>query len=641
MLESQNNYLNGKQNIALATVIIIIIGTLADYFSYYETFPKIQTVIVLIGFILYSLSIYLFFSSQRKLYKLSFAISAYTLILNILATPLFFNFLYPSYSNDSFTIFSKDYYAISVILVVSAYILGRVHLIIQFVISLTLIVFYFVFTQSPNLLINIATYLFSLIGVTVVLFFVTKYNDIFINKLNKVNLDTKTLFEQESVKNIKLQKFLNAQVVLAKEETFKTNNSTFSLSQFHTESLLEIYSNVVITIALSMETSRVSIWFFSEEREKIIRQIQFENNKLITQSTELKAVDFPIFFKAINARETILAIDAKHNKNTMEFKESYLDPLNIYSMMDCPIMLDGQIVGVICCEHQNEIANWDAEEIFFIESVTDYISMNIQNHIISNLLGNLKTKTKEIIDSITYAKRIQTAILPSEKIVERYLTNSFILYQPKDIIAGDFYWMEAMGDLIYFAAADCTGHGVPGAMISVICYNALNRSLKEFLLSEPGEILDKTRELVLEQFSKSHEDVKDGMDISLCVLNINTKELKWAGANSPLWLIKNNKLLIEKANKQPIGKCDNMVQFTTHTFQLEHNDTLYIFTDGYADQFGGEKDKKFKTSAMKSMLLQIQDESMIQQKILINKAFEVWKGDVEQVDDVCIIGLRI
>jgi hypothetical protein len=149
----------------------------------------------------------------------------------------------------------------------------------------------------------------------------------------------------------------------------------------------------------------------------------------------------------------------------------------------------------------------------------------------------LSEKNQEILDSINYAKRIQTAILPPNKLVKEYLNESFILYKPKDVVAGDFYWMEAVGDVVYFAAADCTGHGVPGAMVSVICVNGLNRSVREFGLRKPAEILDKTRELVIKEFEKSEEEVKDGMDISLCALNTKTNELQWAGANNPLWIV--------------------------------------------------------------------------------------------------------
>ena len=246
---------------------------------------------------------------------------------------------------------------------------------------------------------------------------------------------------------------------------------------------------------------------------------------------------------------------------------------------------------------------------------------------------------KEIRDSIDYAKRIQSAILPPLKLVKEYLPASFILYKPKDVVAGDFYWMEHKKDVVLFAAADCTGHGVPGAMVSVVCNNGLNRSVREYGLTDPGKILDKTREIIIEEFEKSEEDVQDGMDISLCALSGQT--LKWAGAYNPLWVIRNGEILETKPNKQAIGKVDNPEPFSTHILELEKGDAIYIFTDGFQDQFGGERGKKFKSINFKKVLLTIQAESMEKQKELLLKAFIDWKGNQEMVDDVCVIGVRI
>lgn len=253
----------------------------------------------------------------------------------------------------------------------------------------------------------------------------------------------------------------------------------------------------------------------------------------------------------------------------------------------------------------------------------------------------VEEKNREILDSIAYAKRIQSAILPPMKLVKEYLTDSFIIYKPKDIVAGDFYWMEVIRDITIFASADCTGHGVPGAMVSVVCHNAMNRSVREFGLTNPASILDKTRELVIETFIKSDQEVKDGMDISLCALNTKTNQLQWAGANNPLWLIRNGTLTEYKADKQPIGKFAESNPFTSHSIQLEHGDTIYIFTDGFTDQFGGEKGKKFKSKPFKELLVSLYEQPMDSQSKTIMQTFEHWKGNLEQVDDVCIIGVRV
>ncbi|MBL4709848.1 MAG: tetratricopeptide repeat protein [Flavobacteriales bacterium] len=264
-----------------------------------------------------------------------------------------------------------------------------------------------------------------------------------------------------------------------------------------------------------------------------------------------------------------------------------------------------------------------------------------KNQVIDEALNKLEIKNKEIVDSINYAKRIQSAILPTEELMGEYLNQSFILYKPKDIVAGDFYWLESKNNKVLFAVADCTGHGVPGAMISVVCNSALNRAVREFDLSVPGEILTKTRELVIEEFEKSDGEVKDGMDIALCSLNGNI--LKYSGANNPLWIVRKGAAKVEeiKAHKQGIGLVETPKLFPTIETQLNEGDTIYIFSDGYVDQFGGERGKKFMARRFRELLISIQDYTMEQQKTMINNAFDSWKGNLEQVDDVCVIGMRV
>ena len=248
---------------------------------------------------------------------------------------------------------------------------------------------------------------------------------------------------------------------------------------------------------------------------------------------------------------------------------------------------------------------------------------------------------KELLDSITYAKRLQDAILPPLTEVQKNLPESFILYKPKDIVAGDFYWAEKVGEKFFIAAADSTGHGVPGAMVSVVCSNALNRTIKEFNLTDTGKILDKARELVLETFEKSSKEVKDGMDISLLCIDKKSNKIFWSGANNPLWFVENGELKEIKADKQPIGKTDDPKPFTTHEIKFKEYVTFYLFTDGLADQFGGPKGKKFKYKQFEEILISIHDKTMQEQSEVINKQFEDWKGELEQVDDVCLLGIKI
>lgn len=264
----------------------------------------------------------------------------------------------------------------------------------------------------------------------------------------------------------------------------------------------------------------------------------------------------------------------------------------------------------------------------------DNLIINKQKHLVEE-------KNREILDSIEYALRIQTAILPPQKIVRQYLEKSFILYKPKDIVAGDFYWMEQINDLVLFAACDCTGHGVPGAMVSVVCHNALNRAVREFGLTQPAAILDKTAEIVLENFSKSEDEIHDGMDISICALNTKTRLLEWAGANNPIWLISNGILIETKADKQCIGHNDNIKPFTNHKFKMESDTSIYLFSDGFADQFGGQPERKLTKNRFKELLLSIQQLTIQQQALELDKFITNYKKEIEQTDDILVIGVKV
>lgn len=281
--------------------------------------------------------------------------------------------------------------------------------------------------------------------------------------------------------------------------------------------------------------------------------------------------------------------------------------------------------------------------IIIVIVTKNYRQKKKDNYIISEQKAMVEEKNREITDSITYARRLQEAILPPNHLFKEYLPDSFVLFKPKDVVSGDFYWLETIGDNIIFAVADCTGHGVPGAMVSVVCSNALNRTVKEFNITEPAKILDKTRELVVATFEKSTEDVKDGMDIALCSLNKKSNELNYAGAHNPLWILRNDTQEIEeiKADKQPIGVYHDFTPYQNHKLILNKGDYIFLFSDGYADQFGGDKGKKLKYKPFKDLLIQTSSKPLTEQKKILSDMFELWRGEMEQVDDVCIIGVRI
>ncbi|MES2139312.1 MAG: hypothetical protein V4511_06360 [Bacteroidota bacterium] len=287
---------------------------------------------------------------------------------------------------------------------------------------------------------------------------------------------------------------------------------------------------------------------------------------------------------------------------------------------------------------------------------------------INEIKVEIELQHREVIDSVNYAKRIQEAILPSLYEISVCFPQSFVLFKPKNIVSGDFYWFSQQNEKIIIASIDCTGHGVPGAFMSVIGSTLLNQIVNEKGITDPGEILDLLDKGVNHSLHQTQagSQSRDGMDAAICCFEFDEQrteseerrtvdgdklptpdsqlltKLKFAGANRPLYYIKNNDLKEIKADKFSIGGLDynNLKTFTTHTFLLEKNDSLYISTDGFADQFG-QNNKKLKTKKFKEILLSIQDKSMLEQKNFLDTFIENWRGNLEQTDDIQMIGIRV
>ena len=271
------------------------------------------------------------------------------------------------------------------------------------------------------------------------------------------------------------------------------------------------------------------------------------------------------------------------------------------------------------------------------EVVEKQKEVELQNEKISELY-------EEVTDSIKYAKGLQEAILPPDNFVKEVMPDSFILYKPKDIVSGDFYWIEKKKDKVYFAAVDCTGHGVPGAFMSIVGYNALNEALRTN--DNPGSILDALNKGIsktLHNNAMGGSTTKDGMDLALCCYNAKTKTLEYAGAYNPLYLIRDGEVNQIKADKFAIGGYyeDASKKYTNHVIQLQEKDYIYVFSDGYADQFGGPKGKKFMYKRFRDYLLTLNGKSMPAQKDFLNNTLEHWKGPLEQIDDILVIGMHV
>lgn len=252
---------------------------------------------------------------------------------------------------------------------------------------------------------------------------------------------------------------------------------------------------------------------------------------------------------------------------------------------------------------------------------------------------------KHVTDSIRYAKRLQEAILPPKNYIKEVLPNSFVLFKPKDIVSGDFYWVSQKNGKTIFSAIDCTGHGVPGAFMSIVGHNLLKHVLNNTAHTDPATILDEINKGVAETLHQGIDETstKDGMDIAMCTIDYKSLELQYSGAFNPLYLVRNGSLQQIKANKFPIGFFvgEDKKKFTNHTIQLQKGDCIYIFSDGYADQFGGLNGKKFMVKKFDALLTKICGYSMDEQKSILDKTLEDWKGTHEQVDDILVMGVHI
>ncbi len=254
----------------------------------------------------------------------------------------------------------------------------------------------------------------------------------------------------------------------------------------------------------------------------------------------------------------------------------------------------------------------------------------------------IEQKNSEFIDSVTYAKQIQQAFLSGRKLKWKRKTESFLIFHPKDIVSGDFYWSTQIDNHGYLVVGDCTGHGVPGAFLTMLGIAYLKELISPTSKLSPKDILDLLREKIIKDLS-SNEAHRDGMDISIVKVNFDSNEVEWAGAKNPLWIIRKGADEIEeiKGDRQSVCYNEELLPFTNHVVELKKGDQIYLFSDGYFDQFGGEKGKKMGRKKMQQLLLRYRDKSMVEQKSHLVHEFSIWKGNQEQLDDICVAGVRL
>ena len=335
------------------------------------------------------------------------------------------------------------------------------------------------------------------------------------------------------------------------------------------------------------------------------------------------------------------------------------------SWLGVPLKLSGKTVGVMAVQDYKSEYAYSAKDEELLLFASDHIAMAIESvrneEEIRKQHQLVLEQQQAITDSIRYARRIQKAVLPSPAYIDNILPEYFTIYKPKDIIGGDFYWVREIEDLQVVIVADCTGHGVPGALMSMLGVTLLNAQFRTFGIRQPGVILGHLRNKVKEILAQegSINEQKDGIDMAIAIIDREKNELQFGGANLPLLLIRrkdeeeipegeimssleNNDYILYriKADKQPIGVHWEEEDFSTQVIRLQEGDSLYMFTDGIADQYGGKNRKKYKSRRLKKLLLSIQAESMEDQRNLIVAAFDSWRGNNEQIDDVCMLGLK-
>jgi len=316
------------------------------------------------------------------------------------------------------------------------------------------------------------------------------------------------------------------------------------------------------------------------------------------------------------------------------------------SLIYCPVTFKDKKIGIFTIQSYKENIYTDYHKTI-INNIAVYAAIALENANSFILLENqkieLEKSNNQIHSSLVYASRIQNAILPTQDIKNHLHFKNFIMYKPKDLVSGDFYWFKNFGRYSVIAAADCTGHGVPGAIMSMLGISVLNEIVNRRNLNMPGQILDEMRNLIKTSLKQTGEkgQSQDGMDIAFCSINMETRIMHFAGANNPLWIFRDSQLIELKADRQPVGIFFSENSFTNHTVELKKGDIIYIFSDGFQSQFGGAEFTKYKSVNFRNFVQKIVSETIETQKQMLENEFEKWKGNNKQTDDVLIIGIKV
>ena len=502
--------------------------------------------------------------------------------------------------------------------------------------------------------------------ITVQSFEKNKYKDYHVDILRNLSV-----YVGSAIENANLYKGLEEkvnertkEVILQKEEIEKSHENTRLLSEMGQQIISSVNFNAIFknlheNVCRLMNADCFGVRIYHPTTNQIEYRYEMENG--VEQDTLMVSMDNIDNFSVwcVTNKTEIFINDNlnEYQKYTSKIVVPTGDMPN--SLIFCPMMIGEKIVGVITVQSFEKFA-YKPLHVDFLKTLGTYTAIALENaNLVENLEDKVKERTSEVVkqkeiieesnkhitDSIKYAKRIQDAFLPSEQSISEHFKNSFILYKPKDIVSGDFYWFERKGNKILFAVVDCTGHGVPGAFMSIIGFNGLNQIVNEYNYTRPSDILTYLNKSISNTLRQTVEDTKirDGMDVAICSIDLDTNKLEFAGAFSPLFIIRNDEVIKFKGDKHPIGNYINEEEyvFTNNEIDLFPEDRIYIFSDGFVDQFGGPNGKKLKYDYFRKLLLDNHKKPMSKQKEDINIFFEEWRNGYEQIDDVCIIGVAI
>jgi serine phosphatase RsbU (regulator of sigma subunit)/uncharacterized protein HemY len=407
---------------------------------------------------------------------------------------------------------------------------------------------------------------------------------------------------------------------------------------------LALSKAINIAVVKALEVSVCQLWYFNYKENAFYCIDTYTQTGFNPTSGKLTVAEVPIFLEVLQSENPLLINNIQKLKYSDEKSKAFLNQQGIQSMIIAPTVLSQKQKILLVCMHL-EPRTWELEDLIFLQSMADEMAIAYQGYRRKQAQSRIQKQNEEITSSINYARRIQTAFLPLNEDIATYIPQFFILYKPRDIVSGDFYWFEQKDNKLILAAADCTGHGVPGALMSMVGNEILNEVVIQRGITEADKILNELHKGVLTALRQDITKNADGMDISLVVIDYQNKIMEFAGARNPLYYIQDQVFKQVKANIFSIGGTLMGIerQFTKHIIDISIPTTFYLFSDGFQDQFGGEQNKKFMAKHLKNLLFSIHQKEMNEQKEILDSQINEWMqiGKTQQTDDILLIGVKI